>query len=110
MFPTRMATRPQTPGGKRGRRLRTLLLSGPLLVSLSGCLGTSIDAPVPSSVSHATLRVHIIAAPILIQADRCRTGLADVTTYVPLWGLAVGILTFGIVVPEWTVYTCAQGR
>jgi hypothetical protein len=92
------------------RRPLTWLLAATLLVSLSGCLGTAVDAPTRSSDSYASLRVHLIAAPTLVRADRCNAGLADVTTYVPLWGLAVGILTFGIVVPEWTVYTCAAGR
>jgi hypothetical protein len=86
------------------------MLSGALLLSLSGCLGTVIDAPTRSSDSYASLRLHLVTAPTLIRAERCRAGLADVSTFVPLWGLAVGILTFGIVVPEWTVYTCAEGR
>jgi hypothetical protein len=33
--------------------------------------------------------------------------LKQVATFVPLWGVAVGILTLGIVVPVTTVYTCS---
>lgn len=90
----------------RARRAARLLLAVMLAVATSGCLGTFVEAPSPSTVSYSTLNVHLIAAPAVIEADACTLGLAEVNTWVPLWGLAVGILTFGIVVPEWTVYTC----
>ena len=109
MLSSHPAGRVQTPGVKPARGLLTLLLSGIVVVSLSGCLGTAVESPSRSGASYTTLRVHLVAAPALIRADGCRAGLADVTTWVPLWGLAVGILTFGIVVPQWTVYSCVEG-
>jgi hypothetical protein len=87
------------PHARRLQGLLPLLLSGLLLISQSGCLGTA-------SRSYSRFQVHLLAAPALIRADVCKNGLADITTYVPLWGLAVGILTFGIVVPARTVYSC----
>jgi hypothetical protein len=94
------------PHARRLQGLLPLLLSGLLLVSQSGCLGTAIESPARSSRSHSRLQIHLLAAPTLIRADVCKNGLADITTYVPLWGLAVGILTLGIVVPARTVYSC----
>ena len=96
------------PRARRLQGLLPLLLSGLLLVSQSGCLGTAIESPARSSRSHSRLQIHLLAAPTLIRADVCENGLADITTYVPLWGLAVGILTLGIVVPARTVYSCVS--
>jgi hypothetical protein len=96
----------------RGRRLRALVLSAALLASQSGCLGTFVESPARASPrrSVATLRWHLITAPRQIDVSECSRGMSDVATYVPLWGLAVGILTFGILVPQWTVYSCAVGE
>ena len=89
------------------RRPLGLLLAALLLAATTGCLGTFVEGPTRSSVSHTELRVHLLAAPTLIRANVCTNGLAEVNTWVPLWGLAVGILSLGIIVPEWTVYSCA---
>ena len=51
-------------------------------------------------------RAHIIAAPTQIDANNCSNGLSQTFTYVPLWGVAVGILTIGIIVPMTTEYSC----
>ncbi len=86
-----------------------LLLSSSL--TLGGCLGTFVEAPPRERAAPAyqTLRWHLLAAPNLVKADMCEKGLADIATYVPPWGLAIGILTFGIVVPQWTIFSCAAG-
>ncbi len=89
-------------------RAFALLLCATLAISSSGCLGTAVDAPTRQGSAHESLQIHVLAAPTLIRANACLNGLADVTTYVPLWGLALGILTFGILVPQWTVYSCAE--
>jgi hypothetical protein len=83
-----------------------------MVVSLSGCLGTIVEAPTASTPSpaYAVLRVHLVAAPRVIRANECKHGVSEVATYVPLWGLAIGILTFGIVVPQWTLYSCVDAR
>jgi hypothetical protein len=91
----------------RSQRTVGLLLAAAFLISSTGCLGTQIDAHTRASQSYTSLHIHLLAAPTLIRADQCRQGLSEVSTYVPLWGLAIGILTFGIVVPQWTTYTCA---
>ena len=92
-----------------GRALMALLLSSGLM--LGGCLGTFIEAPPRerAAPTYQTLRWHLLAAPHRVKADVCDKGLADVATYVPPWGLAIGILTFGIVVPQWTIFSCAAG-
>jgi hypothetical protein len=82
-------------------------LSIGLAVSLSGCLGTVVEAPTREGESYGDTRPHLIGAPTTIDASKCRSGLQQVTTYVPLWGVAVGILTIGIIVPMTTVYTCS---
>jgi hypothetical protein len=110
MFPNHTASRPPTPGVERARWLLNLALSALLVAALSGCLGTDVRSPARSTESYSTLRWHLIAAPNLVHASPCRLGLADVTTYVPLWGLAIGILTFGIVVPQWTIFSCVERR
>ena len=104
MFTNRSAACPRA-----ARPLVSLLITGSLVVTLSGCFGTSVDSPARAyrGPSHAELRLSLIAAPRVINVSQCKTGMSDVTTFVPLWGLAVGVLSFGIVVPQWTVYSCA---
>ncbi len=77
-------------------------------MALSGCLGTIVEAPTRDGESFGDTRAHIIGASTEIDASKCRNGLKQVTTFVPLWGVAVGILTIGIVVPMTTVYTCSK--
>lgn len=88
------------------RRLSQFCLSIVLTVSMSGCLGTIIHSPTAASQPFTTTGVHILAAPREIDAHACKHGLAETFTYVPLWGLAVGILTLGILVPMTTSYSC----
>jgi hypothetical protein len=93
-------------GGTDVRRISFLLLSSFLLVSMSGCLGTMVQSPTRPARAESTTRAHILAAPTGIDASHCKAGVSEVFTYVPLWGLAVGILTFGIIVPMTTTYSC----
>jgi hypothetical protein len=78
-----------------------------LVAGLSGCLGTIVEAPVRGGESYGGTRPHLIGSSTEIEASKCRGGLQQVTTFVPLWGVAVGILTIGIIVPMTTVYTCS---
>ncbi len=79
-----------------------------LVASLTGCLGTMVQAPTPKGDSYGDTRVHLIGSSTEIDARSCPNGLHQVTTWVPLWGVAVGILTFGIIVPMTTVFTCSR--
>lgn len=79
-----------------------------LALALTGCLGTVVEAPVPKGTSYGDTTAHIIGSPTRLDASSCRNGLQEVTTFVPLWGVAVGILTFGIIVPMETVFTCQK--
>ncbi len=92
------------------QRLLTLTLAALVMVSLTGCLGTLVQSPIRPSKPQVTTRVHLLAAPTRIDAHTCPGGLAEVFTYVPLWGVAVGILTIGIIVPMTTTYSCAPVR
>jgi hypothetical protein len=92
------------------RRFFSLTLAAWLTLTLTGCLGTLVQAPTRSSKQHITTRVHLVAAPTHIDAHVCPKGMSEVFTYVPLWGVAVGILTIGIVVPMTTVYSCVPGK
>jgi len=92
------------------RRLLSLTLAAVVTFTLTGCLGTLVQAPTRSSKQHLTTRVHLIAAPTHIDAHVCPMGMSEVFTYVPLWGVAVGILTIGIIVPMTTVYTCVPAK
>ncbi len=77
-------------------------------LSLSGCLGTGVVAPVARGQKPiVTTHVHILAAPFRIDAHACKSGMSRVRTFIPLWGVAVGILTIGIIVPKTTFYWCA---
>ncbi len=87
-------------------RLVNLALVIVMMVPLNGCLGTIVHSPTPASRSHDTTRIHILAAPTSIDAFSCKNGLAETFTYVPLWGVAVGVLTLGILVPMTTIYSC----
>ncbi len=82
------------------------LLALVLAAAVSGCLGTVVTAPTGNGKAYGTTRVHFIAAPTQIDAKICPNGLAQTFTYVPLWGVAVGILTIGIIVPMTTEYSC----
>jgi hypothetical protein len=79
-----------------------------LILSLTGCLGTTVKAPTSAGESFGDTRAHLIGSSTKIDAPKCRNGLQEVTTFVPLWGLAVGILTIGIIVPVTTVFTCSR--
>jgi len=79
-----------------------------LSLGLSGCLGTVVTAPVGTGRSYRSTDAHLILAPTSVDARDCAKGLKEVAVYVPLWGVAVGILTFGIIVPMNTTFTCAQ--
>jgi hypothetical protein len=76
--------------------------------SLSGCLGTVVEAPTAKGSSYGDTRVHLIGSSSVVNAADCATGLQEVAVYVPLWGVAVGILTFGILVPVNTTFTCVR--
>ncbi len=91
------------------RRLLTLALTALLSVSLTGCLGTLVQAPTPVDRAKITTRAHLLAAPTQIEAHNCTKGLGEVFTFVPLWGVVVGVLTLGIVVPMTTSYACVTG-
>ncbi len=88
------------------RRFIRTLMAAALIVSMSGCLGTVIQSPKRGGQRHSTTTARIIAAPRMIDATHCREGMAQVETFVPIWGLVVGILTFGILVPITSSYTC----
>ena len=77
-----------------------------LVVSTSGCLGTMVQSPTAANRPFTTTRIHILAAPTQIDAHDCKNGLAETFTYVPLWGLVVGVLTIGILVPMTTSFSC----
>jgi hypothetical protein len=79
-----------------------------LIAALPGCLGTIVEAPTQEGQSYGDTRAHLIGSSTEIDASSCASGLKRVTTFVPLWGVAVGILTFGILVPMSTVYTCSR--
>ena len=86
--------------------LRWVWVAG-LSVCLSGCLGTIVEAPTREGKSYGDTRAHLIGASTEIDASNCPAGLQQVAVFVPLWGVAVGILTLGIAVPMTTVYTCS---
>ena len=78
-----------------------------LVGSLSGCLGTIVKAPTTEGRSYGATRAHLIGSSTEVDAADCAGGLHEVAVFVPLWGIAVGILTFGILVPMNTTFTCA---
>jgi hypothetical protein len=89
-------------------RLVRSLVALSLIFSLTGCLGTIVKAPTPAGASYSDTRVHIIGSSTELDARDCRGGLQEVSTFVPLWGLVVGYLTIGILVPMTTVFTCSR--
>ena len=90
------------------RHLKTALALIPTL-SLTACLGTIVETPTPRGKPVEGTHAHILAGPFRIDAHTCKGGMSRVVTFVPLWGVAVGILTFGIVVPKTTSYSCVKG-
>jgi hypothetical protein len=56
-----------------------------------------------------TTHPHLIGSWYRVDASACRDGIAQVQTFVPIWGIAVGILTIGIIIPFTTEYWCVQG-
>ncbi len=79
-----------------------------LVFSLTGCLGTIVKAPTAAGASYGDTRAHLIGSSTEVDARECKSGLQQVSVYVPLWGVAVGIVTFGIIVPMTTVFTCSR--
>ena len=90
------------------KKLRAVI-SGVVALSLVGCLGTMIETPTPEGKPISSQHVHILAAPFRIDAHVCEKGVAKAFTFIPGWGVAVGILTIGIVVPKATIYHCVEG-
>ena len=92
----------------RRNSLYARFLAAGLALLLSGCFATMVESPArsQSSPAYKTLTWHLLAAPHVINASQCRHGVAEALTYVPPWGLAVGILTIGIAVPQWTIMSC----
>lgn len=89
-------------------RLDRSLVALALIVSLSGCLGTVVQAPTGPGASYGDTRAHLIGSSTQVDARDCKSGLQQVSVFVPLWGVAVGILTLGILVPMTTVFTCSR--
>lgn len=90
------------------RKIARSLIALSLAVSLTGCLGTVVHAPTEKGPSYGGTDAHILLSPTVIEARDCPSGLQEVAVYVPLWGIAVGILTLGIVVPMNTTFTCVR--
>ena len=90
------------------RKITRSLLALVLAAAVSGCLGTIVTAPTGQGRTYGATQIHILAAPTSIDAVDCKNGLREVTVSVPLWGVAVGILTFGILVPVNTTFTCVK--
>jgi hypothetical protein len=89
-------------------QIARVVLALTLSVSLTGCLGTIVNAPTNKGRTYGGTQAHLLLAPTEIDARDCPKGLQEVAVYVPLWGVAVGILTFGILVPMNTTFTCVQ--
>ena len=89
------------------RRIAITLLALALSLSLSGCLGTIVTAPVGGTRTYKSTDVHWVLLPASVNAGDCAKGMREVTVSVPLWGVAVGFITFGIIVPMNTTVTCA---
>ena len=81
-----------------------------LVGALSGCLGTIYQTPTIEGPANGYTTVRLLASPALVEAHECKQGLANAQNFVPLWGLVVGILTFGIVVPVTVNYSCVVTR
>lgn len=90
------------------RALRTTTVFA-VSLSLAACLGTNVRTSAPEGGAVTDTHVHILAAPFRVDAHACQHGLSRVASFVPLWGVAVGILTLGIVVPKTTIYHCVKG-
>ncbi len=80
-----------------------------LTLGLSGCLGTVVETPTQRGGPIAGTHPHILAAPFRVEANACPKGMSRVMTFIPIWGIAVGILTIGIIVPKSTSYSCVAG-
>jgi hypothetical protein len=80
-----------------------------LTLGLSGCLGTIVETPTQRGGEISGTHPHILAAPFRVEANGCAAGISRVATFIPLWGVAVGILTIGIIVPKATTYSCVTG-
>ena len=89
-------------------RLARSLTALSLVFSLTACLGTIVKAPTAKGESYADTRAHLIGSSSELDAQSCPSGLNEVAVFVPIWGVAVGILTIGILVPMTTVFTCSR--
>ncbi len=90
------------------RRFCYRLFAVLLIIPLTGCLGTTVQSPRRGGGLRGSTDARIIAAPVMVRASDCTLGLSQVQTFVPLWGVAVGILTIGIIVPITTTYSCVE--
>ena len=91
------------------RRSWRVLMTLVLVAATSGCLATLVETPTKAGKQISTTTIHLLAAPGRIDAHVCTKGVARSSTFVPLWGVAAGFFTFGIVVPKTTIYSCVEG-
>ena len=91
------------------RRVLRVFLVGVLCVSLGGCFGSMVQRPAPTMPeAKKQLNVTLLwgLKPTVVETG-CEHGVADVVQVWPAWGFAVSVLTFLLVMPIDTVYTCA---
>lgn len=92
------------------RRISNGLVALVLCISMSGCLASTLHTPATHSREvDSRLNVTLLwgLKPTRVDAKECENGVASSVTVWPIWGAIVAYLTFLLIVPTYTAYTCA---
>jgi hypothetical protein len=92
-------------------KLARVLLAGILCVTVTtGCFASVVQTGAPESgPAKKQMNVTLLwgLKPSMVDASSCSNGAAEVVTAWPIWGVAVAVLTFLLIVPTTTAYVCA---
>ncbi len=82
------------------------------LTLLSGCYNVHVRTTAePAQGDERATTLHFIngLTPGEVEARDCSRGIADVRFQLPVWGVLLNAITFGLVGAVETTYTCVKG-
>ena len=83
------------------------------LTIAAGCFGSSVQSrarPIGGTKQRMNVTLLWGLKPTVVHASECRHGVAESITFVPIWGAVVGWFTLALILPTYTLYSCARGN
>ena len=89
---------------------RAFLAATLCVTVLTGCFSTMVQTGAPEfGPPKKELNVTLLwgLKPSVVDASSCASGVAEIVSVWPIWGVLVSIFTFLLIVPTHTAYVCA---